>query len=147
MRRRLGVLIAGVLAGWIVLVYPARLLAGDPGAVFATVAALLCLVPTALTLVWGEWAFGGRPGQQLFLALGGTGLRMALVLGVGLPLFVFVPYFHQPAFWVFVLVFYLYTLLLETLLVLTVTPKTRAGTGEAGGNANAAGQAAPARLG
>jgi hypothetical protein len=51
------------------------------------------------------------------MVLGGTGMRMGVVLGAGLLLYSFVPLFAQQAFWVWLLVFYLLTLAVEMVLV------------------------------
>jgi ABC-type spermidine/putrescine transport system permease subunit II len=100
-----------------VAAYPARLLGGDAGLVYSAVAAGLCLVPTALTLLWADWASRQSPEQQLTMVLGGTGVRMGVVMGVGLLFYLLVPYFQQPGFWLWLLAFYLFTLGLEMVLV------------------------------
>jgi hypothetical protein len=63
------------------------------------------------------------------VVLGGTGLRLFFVLGAGLVLTGAVPYFQLQSFWVWVLVFYLFTLALEMLLAirsLTLLERRRA---------------------
>jgi hypothetical protein len=55
--------------------------------------------------------------QQLLLVLGGTGVRLLFVLGFGLGIYGTIPYFQQPSFWIWLLVFYLFTLALETVLL------------------------------
>ena len=119
MKKRVGVLIGGTILAWAVAAYPAHLLGGDAGLVYTVVAVGLCLVPTALTLLWAEWANQQSPEQQLTMVLGGTGIRMGIVMGVGLLLYVLVPYFQQPGFWLWLLVFYLFTLALEIVLVVS----------------------------
>jgi hypothetical protein len=116
-KKRVGLLIGGTLLAWAIAAYPAHLLGGDAALVYSVVALGLCLVPTALTLLWAEWSYQQSPEQQLTIVLGGTGVRMGIVLGVGLLLYVLVPYFQQPGFWVWLLVFYLFTLALEIVLV------------------------------
>ena len=50
--------------------------------------------------------------------LGGMMLRMAVVLGGALAVYYLVPAFHRPALWAWIVLFYLFTLGLETSLVL-----------------------------
>ena len=86
------------------------------------VAVLLCLPPSALTLVWTRWAAKGPPEQQLLALLGGTTLRMGFVLLGGLLLAVTSVYFQQANFWIWLLLAYLFTLSLEMLLLLQRRP-------------------------
>ena len=118
MTRSLGLLLAGSLAFWLVLAYPARLLWGDPAVVFSACAGLLCLVPTAATLLWCHWALQGAAEQQVLAVVGGMGLRLVFVLGAGMALFHSLPYFHYRSFWIWVIVFYVFTLTLEMSLIL-----------------------------
>jgi hypothetical protein len=120
--KRVGLLIAATLAVWGVAVYPAWYQWGEPAVVYSSVAAVLCLLPTAATMLWAGWAYRQTPEQQLLMVLGGTGVRMGLVLGAGLILNTFVPYFQQQLFWVWLLVFYLLTLALEMILVVKGQP-------------------------
>jgi hypothetical protein len=85
---------------------------------YSATAAGLCLVPSALTLIWALWDMGKSPEEQRLVVLGGTGVRMFVVLGVALLLHMTVPYFGQQNFWLWVLIFYLFTLALEMGLVL-----------------------------
>jgi hypothetical protein len=110
-------LIAGTLALWVLLFLPARYLWGQEAAVSSLVAAGLCLVPTSLTLAWATRKVGRSADQQMLLVLAGTGVRLTFVLGVGLGLSLAVPYFQQQSFWVWLLVFYLFTLGLEMVLL------------------------------
>ena len=119
MKKRVGVLIVATLLAWAAAAYPASLLGGNAGLIHSLVAVALCLTPTALTLLWAEWAYRQSPQQQLTMILGGTGIRMGLVLGVGLLLYVMVPFFAQASFWIWILVFYLFTLALEMVLVVS----------------------------
>jgi hypothetical protein len=116
-------LLGGTVGFWLLVFYPARLLWGDEAVFFSAAAGLLCLVPTAATLVWSHRALhGGSPNQQLAAILGGTGVRMAFVIGLGLILFHGVPELHHPGFLVWVVVFYLWTLALEMSVLLTRLP-------------------------
>lgn len=132
MIRRLGALVAGIIAFWAVLAALVWLLwdrAIDPESgpsrevalTFSGVAALLCLLPALGTLAWSAWGQQHSPEQQLYAALGGSGIRMFFVLGAGM-LLTNLPYFQQPGFWMWVLAFYLFTLLLEVVLVLRGLP-------------------------
>lgn len=115
--RSLGLLIFGTLAVWAAAVYPARLLWGDSAVVFSATAGLLCLVPTAATLVWSQRAFQKAPQWQLVATLGGTLVRMLFVVGAGLVLFLTVQEFQQKRFWLWLIAFYLVTLTLEMMLL------------------------------
>jgi hypothetical protein len=118
--KRFGILVGGSVLFWFLLALPAHRIWGDSALVFSGAAILLCLIPTALTLLWGRWALGQSPEQQLLMVLGGTGVRMFFVLAGGLLLYLLVPYFQkQQSFWVWVLVSYLFTLALDTALVLS----------------------------
>jgi hypothetical protein len=117
-KRSLGLLIGGSLAFWLVIAYPAWLLGGERALVFSAVAGLLCVIPTASTLLWCLWASRGAQEQQLLAVLGGTGMRLLLVVGIGMVLFHALPYFHYRNFWIWVIVFYLFTLTLEMGLIL-----------------------------
>lgn len=111
--QRLGQLIALGVFAWVVAAYPAYQFGGEQTLVHSAVAALLCLVPAALTFALARWSVGGAPEQRLLLTLGGTGLRMFLVLAV-VAVLVFNTTYFQPAGFVFwVLGFYLLTLALE----------------------------------
>jgi hypothetical protein len=81
------------------------------------VATLLCALPSAVTLLWCDLVLGGSPEQQLAAVFGGTGLRMAFVVAVGMVLYLNVDSFHDNGFWLWVIVFYLTTLTLEMVLV------------------------------
>jgi hypothetical protein len=115
-------------AFWLLAGLPARLLGGgDAALVYSGTALLLCLVPAALTLAWAGRALQGTPDQQLALVLGGTGLRLFLVLGAAWLLYEFVPYYREHAgFWVWLLVCYLFTLALDLALMLAGRPAPRA---------------------
>jgi hypothetical protein len=112
-KKSLTLLLTGSLGFWILVVYPAHLLWGEPAVLFSAVAGLLCLVPAALTLVWCQWAFRGAPEQQLLAVMGGTGVRLLFVIGLGMTLYLSLPEFHHAAFWLWVVLFYLLTLALE----------------------------------
>jgi biotin transporter BioY len=79
---------------------------------------LLCLAPAVLTLAWLQRALGGKPEELLLAAIGGMVLRMVVVFSGGLALFLSVDVLHSAAFWMWVLGFYLLTLILEIALAL-----------------------------
>jgi hypothetical protein len=118
-RRSIEVLVGGAMAVWLLLLYPARELGGEHAVLFATVALLLCLVPTVATLVWTRWATQQSAEQQMVAVLGGTGVRMGVVLVSGLILYRWVPSFAHMGFLFWLLVFYLVTLALEVTLLIT----------------------------
>jgi hypothetical protein len=119
-------LVGGTVAFWGLVTYPARLLWPDtPTFAWSTAAAVICLVPTALTLVWTRLSFAGRPEQQLLAVFGGTAVRMAIVIALGLVLFLSIPEFEYQRFWIFVVVYYLFTLALEMVLIVRTTAAER----------------------
>jgi hypothetical protein len=130
-KKRVGLLIAITVTVWAVTAYPAQLHWGEAALVHSAAAAGLCLVPTALTMLWTGWASRQSPEQQLVTVLGGTGVRMGVVLGAGLALYSWVPSFGQQSFWVWVLLFYLLTLALEMVLVVKGQPSANGQPGPA----------------
>jgi hypothetical protein len=121
-------LVAGTVVFWGLVTYPARLLAErnvwerpELTILWSAAAALMCLAPTMLTLWWTRRAHAGQPEQQLLAVMGGTLVRMAFVLAVGLLLFLGVEAFHYQRFWIFVVVYYLFTLALEMALIVRGT--------------------------
>ena len=117
MKSRVGVLITCTLGLWAITFFPARYLWGHAAVVYSLVALGLCLLPTSLTLIWAQRRPASSPQQHMLVAFGGTGLRMAFVLGGGLALSGVLPYFREPVFWCWLLVFYLFTLALEVFLL------------------------------
>ena len=127
MIRRLLFLVGGGAAFWLLVGLPARHLGGgDSAFVYLGTALLLCLVPGAATLVWGEVALRQTPDKQMILVLGGTGLRMAFVLLAGWTLYQWVPYYERSSFLIWLVVCYLFTLALDMTLLLVGRPETQA---------------------
>jgi heme/copper-type cytochrome/quinol oxidase subunit 3 len=123
--RRLLVLIGGSLAFWILVALPARAAWGDSAVVYSATALALCLVPAAFTLAWATWAAKQPADKQLTMVLGGTGVRLFGVAIGAVALIQWVPYFRQyetPGFWAYLAVFYLFTLILETILTVAGRP-------------------------
>ena len=120
MIKRLAWFLGGALLLWAGLVLGLKGREFAPDAVVISVAAGLCLVPSLLTLAWSSWSVGQTPEQQLLATLGGTGVRMFVVLAAGIVLTMAVPYFaeRQQGFWISVLVFYLLYLALEVAILL-----------------------------
>ena len=121
-------LVGGTALFAALVTYPVRLLAErqqwdrpELTPLWSATAALLCLVPTAATLVWTRRAHAALPEQQLLAVLGGTATRMAFVIVVAMVLFLSVSDFAYQRFWVFVVVYYLFTLALEMVLIVRGT--------------------------
>jgi hypothetical protein len=116
------ILVLALLAFWLLTAFPVARFTGDLSQILLSgVAAGLCLVPTALTLVWGRWALRQPPQQQLTMVLGGTGVRMAVVLVAAFALSS-QPVFQQQSFWIWLVVAYVYSLGVEMVLLLTGRP-------------------------
>jgi hypothetical protein len=117
---RLLVLLLGSLAFWGVTAGAVYFLAEDHRDVvlgFSGTALVLCLVPAVGTMVWACWGLSRSAEHQLAAVLGGSGIRMFFVLGAGLLLTSQVPYFQPRSFWIWLLVFYLFILTLEMVLL------------------------------
>jgi hypothetical protein len=115
--RNVALLVVGVLGLWAVLYWPARAIWGEEVLLFSGTAALLCLIPGILTFVWCQTSAAGPPEQRLLAVMGGTMVRMFVAAGVGIGLYFAVPALQEPAFLIWVLVFYLATLAIEVTLV------------------------------
>jgi hypothetical protein len=115
--RQLVPLLLGSLAIWLLLAIPAWLVIGEIALLETAVACGLCLLPMTATLLWCHWSLGGAPEQQLLAVLGGTSVRLVVVIAVGIGLNRTVEALHRPAFLIWVVVFYLATLTLEIVLV------------------------------
>lgn len=126
MIRRLLLLVGGSAAFWLLVGLPARHLGGgDTAIIDLGTGLLLCLIPGAVTLVWGERAMRQSPDRQLILMAGGTGIRMAFVLLAGWMLFQGVPYYRRHGFLIWLVVGYLFTLALDLTLLLAGRPQAR----------------------
>jgi hypothetical protein len=119
-RQRLLTLIVATVAFWVLTAIPVKHLGGgDTALLYSGTALLLCLVPGVLTMLWIGWTTDRDPQQRLLAALGSTGVRLFGVLLAGLLLVRTVPlYREQSGFLIWLLVFYLFTLTLEMVLLL-----------------------------
>jgi hypothetical protein len=115
--KSIGLLFAATCLFWAVTAYPLRLVWGEESLLFGAVAAALCLAPMTATFFWVRRSEGAAPEQQLLAVLGGTALRLLVVVAGGMALFHLVPAFHYQRFWLLVIVYYLFTLTLEVVLV------------------------------
>lgn len=133
MIRRLLLLLLGALTFWVLVAVPARALGGGEAAVvYSGTALLLCVVPMAGTLAWTSWSLRQGPEQQMAAVLGGTGLRMFLVLGAGWLVYSSFPYYQQqPGFYIWLVVCYVFTLALDIGLILTSRPEMKDAPGVA----------------
>ena len=134
---RCGWLTAATAGLWLLLAGPAYFVANSDGLQGLSIAAALCLVPGWIVLLLG--GLFGRAGSQSVMVLSGTALRMLFVLVGTLTVQSTLPNLGFREFIVWLLVFYLAMLFVETLLVLkqsqssaeeagahTDTPKTAA---------------------
>jgi hypothetical protein len=109
-------LVATVLL-WLVLAGPAWFMAGRFGLIGLSLAALLCLVP-GWTVFWIAASYGPSGTQVPLVILGGTVLRIVFVLLGLLIVQTIDPRLGFREFVVWLLVFYLCLLAVETCLVL-----------------------------
>ncbi len=125
MSKRVLILVGSVAALWLLAALPARHLGGgDDAVVQSGLAALLCLVPAVAVMVWADWAFRQTAEQQMYAVLGGSGVRMFFVLGAAFLLSEVAGWYRgQIGFWVWLGVFYLFTLALEIVLLLKMQPR------------------------
>ncbi len=120
MTQRILTLVTGASAFWVLTAVPAKHLGGGNLAlIYSGTAMLLCLVPGVLTLLWVGWSGGKNPQMLVLVALGSTSVRLFGVALAGLLLVNMVPLFgEQEVFLIWLLVFYLFTLALEMVLLL-----------------------------
>lgn len=120
--RQVAVLVGATALFWAVLALPARAWWGDAVLVPSLTALALCLVPAVATLAWALQAGKKDPAQQPLVALAGTGVRLFGVAGGGVLLQALFPAEFTFAFWVWALLFYLFTLALEVALLVGKQP-------------------------
>jgi hypothetical protein len=113
MKANLITFVGGTALLWAVCTLVSWNVHGESGILFTAVACALCLVPMLATLIWTHRVQGGTSEAKLAAAMGGTGLRMMVVLLGGVTLFINVPALHHVAFMLWLIVFYLATLAIE----------------------------------
>lgn len=114
--RQLAYLVGGVLFLWVVAVVPGRFALGEEAVHESAAAAGLCLLPAVATLIWAQRA-GTSLEARLLLMVGGTGLRLLFVLAGGFGLTRLLPDWFGWTLWIWLMVFYIFTLGLETTLL------------------------------
>jgi hypothetical protein len=116
--RKVVLLVGGTLLFWLLVALPARWLGGgDLALMYALTAVLLCLIPAAGTLLWADATFRRQPEMQGLVFMGGMVLRMFFVVIATTVLYARVEFFQlQEGFVIWVCVFYLFVLALETSL-------------------------------
>jgi hypothetical protein len=100
------------------LAFPAKWMWGEGMLLQSAVAMGLCLVPGVAVLVAAGWLQQKPPEWRMGFTLLGAVFRMGFVLGVGAILYSATPGFGENAFWIWLLVFYLFTLAVEVGLIL-----------------------------
>jgi hypothetical protein len=125
MMGRMLTFLAGAVGFWTLVVLPASWWRDGNTIILGAVAAGICLIPALATLAWALWAASRSPMHRLVAGLLGMMVRMGMVLGCGLACFLLLPGFRTPAFWIWLLVFYVFTLALEMVLVFGMGPAAR----------------------
>jgi hypothetical protein len=123
--RHLVLLIGGTAVFWALWALLAYAVWGGDSVVQSAVAAGLCLLPAAATFVWASRAYRQSVDKQLAMVLGATGVRLFVVLAGAFVLYSSFPYFRQdvaPGFLIWVGIFYMFTLALESVLALIGRP-------------------------
>ena len=108
--------VAGAAGVWLLALVPGWLLGGPKAVLQSGVALLVCVVPAMGTLWWALRA-GPTPEKQLLATLGGSGIRMLVVLAAGLVLHLGWPNTFDDYLWIWIAVFYIILLALETALL------------------------------
>src|SRR5262245_45444021 len=115
--KKVGWLAGATILFWALLVYPGWLLFGNSIWVARLTALGLCLIPALASLAWTLKTSGGAPEMQLVAILGGSGIRMAIALGGGLLLHETLPEMFANGFWLWMVLFYMFILAIETVLI------------------------------
>jgi hypothetical protein len=110
--------VGSALALWALIGILAHYYYGPETISLSAAAMALCLVPTTGTLVLVHRTQHRSPEYRLGVKLLGTLGRMAFVGGVGAVLYKTVPELKTPSFWIWIIVFYLFTLAVEVQLIL-----------------------------
>ena len=118
MVRGIGWLVGVAAAAWAVSVGPAWYAAGSPGPWISLLAGGVCLGPAIGTWAAAYWSIGQPQNRQLVTALGGSAVRLVVVLTAGGALLAAKEYLRENwvLFVVTGVVYYLATLTTETVL-------------------------------
>jgi hypothetical protein len=128
---RCGWLLLATVGLCLVLAVPAWFIAGREGLIGLSAAAVLCVIP-GLVVFWIAASFGVAGTEVPLVILGGTVLRMVFVLLGMVIVQTFDPRLGFREFVVWLLVFYLVLLAVETCLVL-LSSASRGGQPRVGG--------------
>lgn len=110
--------LAGVgLVLWLAALAPASLWLGNEAVIQCSVALAICLAPALATLLWAECVWRHDSDMRLLAALGGSGIRLLVTLGVGAFLYFQYPETYTRSFWGWVAFFYLVLLGVEVFLL------------------------------
>jgi hypothetical protein len=121
--RPLAVLVSGVLGAWLLTVGCALLLRRGDLVLPTLVAALICLIPAVLTLVWALRARPPSAAARLQLLVFGSLIRMSLTAAGGMAAYLLIERCETVAFLVALLGFYMLALALETRLLASQSGK------------------------
>jgi hypothetical protein len=113
---KIAVFVAGLLLLWAALSMPAYFAAGTDGLRGCAVAAGICGLPAVATLSFSLWA-QGSPNLQLASVVGGMIVRMGFSLGAGMTIFYRLDGFTLRNFLVWLIAFYIISLLAEVALI------------------------------
>ncbi len=111
---QVGMLMVSDFGLWLLLIVPAWLLGGSNGAVGLTISAVLCFVPGCLALLWKCYFC---PSHDVFFLVS-TGLRFGILVLSALVAKLARPEFGLCEFYIWLIVFYLFALAIETWLAL-----------------------------
>jgi hypothetical protein len=135
--RTVSYFLVGAILGWLLVGAACYVKWQTPGLYGAAATGLICLIPTTLSLLLALWSRGRTSAEQLSAIMGGMALRIGMVLGLGLTIFLAFPYFkeagHEYAYWGSLLFFYLFTLGWETFLLARPKKEVRPVVGEGAG--------------
>ncbi len=130
MIRTVGYFFGGAILGWLIVGAVCYVKWQMPGLYGAAATGLIVHIPTMLSLLLALWSRGRTSAEQLSAIMGGMALRIGMVLGLGLTIFLAFPYFkeagHESAYWGSLLFYYLFTLGWETFLSAARHPTTSA---------------------
>jgi hypothetical protein len=115
---RVAQLLSITLFAWLLIAFPAEWIWGEGMLLQSAVAMGLCLVPGVGILLVAGRAQSQSPEWRIGITLLGALVRMGFVLGVGAILYKTMPVLGENGFWIWLLVFYLFTLAVEVGLLL-----------------------------